>query len=170
MAAIVVAECETAEDVMRLARESAARRKAWNAKPIPASPPAPVLPIKYDASDEAIALGEEFEGRFERRQRIRIPEIIEAVASFYRLTPYDICSARRTKEVVLPRHVAMWIARNYTLKSLPEIGRLMGGRDHTTVLSGERRISALLVSDTNTELKADITKILAKVGLKREWQ
>src|SRR3546814_7587708 len=63
-------------------------------------------------------------------------------------------SARRAREVARPRQVAMYLAKRLTPRSLPEIGRRFGGRDHTTVMHAVKRIEELRVEDT--ELDADI--------------
>jgi chromosomal replication initiator protein len=56
-------------------------------------------------------------------------------------------SARRTKAIVRPRHVAMYLSRALTPRTLPEIGRRFGDRDHTTVLAAIRRIEGLMAQD-----------------------
>jgi chromosomal replication initiator protein len=75
------------------------------------------------------------------------------VARHYNVSRTDICSARRTANVVRPRQVAMYLAKTLTLRSLPEIGRRFGGRDHTTVLHAVRKIAALIPKDA--ELAAE---------------
>jgi len=72
-----------------------------------------------------------------------LQEIAEAVAHFYGLSVEDLKSPRRTKAVVLPRQVAMYLAREETDASLLEIGRALGGRDHSTILYGYEKISSL---------------------------
>ena len=74
-------------------------------------------------------------------------EIMRAVAVEYRVTVIDIVSARRAKKVVLPRHIAMLLARRLTHLSMPQIGQRMGGRDHTTILHGVRSIEQKIASD-----------------------
>ena len=76
-------------------------------------------------------------------KRVKIEEIQKLVASHYNVTRADILSARRTAAVVLPRQIAMYLSKSLTLRSLPEIGRRFGGRDHTTVLHAVRKIEAL---------------------------
>lgn len=66
--------------------------------------------------------------------RLTIEEIKRAVGLHFRVSVADICSARRTACVVYPRQLAMALSRHLTLKSLPEIGRRFGGRDHTTAM------------------------------------
>ena len=83
--------------------------------------------------------------------------ITDVVAEYYAIRQFDMVSQRRTQAVVRPRQVAMYLARRLTPKSLPEIGRHMGGRDHTTVLHGCRRIEELARSDDN--LAAELIEI-----------
>ena len=85
--------------------------------------------------------------------------VVSAVARFYQTSLLDIESARRTKEIMRPRHIAMYLGRELTLRSSPEIGRQMGGRDHTTVLHGWRKIKALRAVDA--ALGAEIEAIIA---------
>ena len=66
----------------------------------------------------------------------------------------DILSSRRTAVVVKPRQVAMYLAKTLTMRSLPEIGRRFGGRDHTTVLHAVRKIEGL--SQTDGALREEI--------------
>ena len=66
--------------------------------------------------------------------------IIEVVARYYGVRPIDILSTRRTKSIVLPRHVAMFLARKHTRFSLEEVGGYFGGRDHTTVMHAVQTI------------------------------
>ncbi len=79
-------------------------------------------------------------------KRIKIEDIQRVVARQYNVSRSDLLSARRTANVVRPRQVAMYLAKVLTLRSLPEIGRRFGGRDHTTVLHAVRKI-AFLVGD-----------------------
>lgn len=59
----------------------------------------------------------------------------------------DLQSARRTADIVLPRMIACWVMREYTMMSLPQIGKHLGGRDHTTVLHSVRRMEELREAD-----------------------
>ena len=67
-------------------------------------------------------------------KRVKIEDIQRIVARQYNVSRADLLSSRRTANVVRPRQVAMYLAKTLTLRSLPEIGRRFGGRDHTTVL------------------------------------
>ena len=92
-------------------------------------------------------------------------EIMRAVAVEYRVTVIDIVSARRAKKVVLPRHIAMLLARRLTHLSMPQIGRHLGNRDHTTILHGVRSIEQKLASDTAlAEVIARIELSLVEAG------
>ena len=73
-------------------------------------------------------------------KRVRIEDIQRVVARQYNVSRADLLSSRRTANVVRPRQVAMYLAKILTLRSLPEIGRRFGGRDHTTVLHAVRKI------------------------------
>jgi chromosomal replication initiator protein len=80
-------------------------------------------------------------------RRITIEEIQKRVAEHYRLRMADMLSARRARAVARPRQVAMYLAKQLTPRSLPEIGRKFGGRDHTTVMHAIRRIEELRAVD-----------------------
>ena len=74
-------------------------------------------------------------------KRVKIEDIQRVVARQYNVSRADLLSSRRTANVVRPRQVAMYLAKTLTLRSLPEIGRRFGGRDHTTVLHAVRKIA-----------------------------
>lgn len=74
--------------------------------------------------------------------------IQRTVARHYGVTKHDMLSERRTANVVLPRQIAMYLCKRLTPRSLPEVGRRFGGRDHTTVLHGIRKITARCVWDS----------------------
>lgn len=77
-----------------------------------------------------------------------LQEIVMAVAHFYGLSVEDLKSARRSKALAFPRQVAMYLAREETDASLLEIGRALGGRDHSTILYGYEKISSLAEEDS----------------------
>jgi chromosomal replication initiator protein len=87
-------------------------------------------------------------------KKLTIDEIQRKVAEHYRLKLTDLLSARRAREVARPRQVAMYLAKKLTPRSLPEIGRRFGGRDHTTVMHAVKRIEELRASDR--EIDADV--------------
>jgi chromosomal replication initiator protein len=76
-------------------------------------------------------------------RKVTIDEIIRKVADHYNIRMTDILSPRRARSVARPRQVAMFLAKKLTTKSLPEIGRRFGGRDHTTVIHAVRKIEEL---------------------------
>lgn len=81
-------------------------------------------------------------------RRVIARDVAEYVAAQYGLTFADLCSERRTRAYARPRQLAMYaIKAMCSHMSYPAIGRLLGGRDHTTILSGVRKITALLQSD-----------------------
>lgn len=77
-------------------------------------------------------------------KRVKIEDIQKMVATHFNVSRSDILSSRRTANVVRPRQIAMYLAKTMTLRSLPEIGRRFGGRDHTTVLHAVRKINSRL--------------------------
>ncbi len=80
------------------------------------------------------------------------------VARQYNVSRADLLSSRRTANVVRPRQVAMYLAKTLTLRSLPEIGRRFGGRDHTTVLHAVRKIENLVSTDTALAEEIELLK------------
>ena len=84
-------------------------------------------------------------------RRVTIDEIQRRVADYYNLRLADLLSSRRARTVARPRQVAMYLSKMMTTRSLPEIGRSFGGRDHTTVMHGVKRIEELLMSDASLE-------------------
>jgi chromosomal replication initiator protein len=80
-------------------------------------------------------------------RRITIDEIQRQVAEYYTLRLSDMHSARRSRNVARPRQVAMYLCKKLTPRSLPEIGRKFGGRDHTTVMHAVRKIDELIDGD-----------------------
>jgi len=84
-------------------------------------------------------------------------EIITAVCKFFSVPQSDVLSGGRKKELIRPRQIAIYLLREQTNKSLPEIGKIMGGKDHTTILHSERKITDGIKVDSN--LKSDIERI-----------
>jgi chromosomal replication initiator protein len=107
-------------------------------------------PLDIAAADEAIR----DLVRHREPKRVKIEDIQRLVANHYNVSRADILSSRRTATVVRPRQIAMYLAKSLTLRSLPEIGRRFGGRDHTTVLHAVRKIEGMVGKDT--ELAGEI--------------
>ncbi|MBN9583916.1 MAG: chromosomal replication initiation protein DnaA [Afipia sp. 62-7] len=91
-------------------------------------------------------------------KRVKIEEIQRVVARQYNVSRSDLLSSRRTANVVRPRQVAMYLAKTLTLRSLPEIGRRFGGRDHTTVLHAVRKIESLVAKDLSLSDEVELLK------------
>lgn len=91
-------------------------------------------------------------------KRVKIEDIQKLVASRYNVSRADILSERRTAAVVRPRQIAMYLSKSLTLRSLPEIGRRFGGRDHTTVLHAVRKIEASLSADQALSEEIELLK------------
>jgi len=99
--------------------------------------------------DFAVAtLGEVLRGA---QKRVTIDEIQKLVSAHFELKPLDLISARRARAVARPRQIAMYLAKRLTTRSLPEIGRKFGGRDHSTVIHAVRKIEELRDSDRDID-------------------
>jgi chromosomal replication initiator protein len=85
------------------------------------------------------------------QRRITIDEIQKRVSDHFRIRQAEMVSARRAREVARPRQIAMYLAKQLTPRSLPEIGRRFGGRDHTTVIHAVRQIERLRGIDTDID-------------------
>ena len=91
-------------------------------------------------------------------RKVTIDEIIRKVSEHYNLRMSDMISARRSRVVSRPRQVAMFLAKTLTSKSLPEIGRRFGGRDHTTVIHAVKRIEDLKYKDLQIAEEVEILR------------
>jgi chromosomal replication initiator protein len=91
-------------------------------------------------------------------RKVRIEDIQKLVAVHYNVSRSDILSSRRSAGVVKPRQIAMYLSKQLTLRSLPEIGRRFGGRDHTTVLHAVRKIEGAVASDAALREDVELLK------------
>ena len=91
-------------------------------------------------------------------RRITIDEIQRKVAEHYNLRLTDMHSARRARQVARPRQVAMYLAKLLTARSLPEIGRKFGGRDHTTVMHAIRKVEELIDQDAQIAQDVEVVR------------
>ncbi len=82
-------------------------------------------------------------------RRVTIEEIQKQVAAHFNIRISDMHSARRARSVARPRQVAMYLAKQLTARSLPEIGRKFGGRDHTTVMHAVKKVDELREHDSS---------------------
>nr|WP_206364751.1 chromosomal replication initiator protein DnaA [Sphingomonas populi] len=93
-------------------------------------------------------LGEVLRGA---ERRVTIDEIQKVVSAHFDLKPVELVSARRAVVIARPRQIAMYLAKRLTTRSLPEIGRKFGGRDHSTVIHAVRRIEELRDKDRDVD-------------------
>lgn len=93
---------------------------------------------------------------------VRIERIVRIVSEHFGVAGVALVSARRTADLILPRHVVYYLCEQLTLHSLPAIGRRLGGRDHTTILYGIRKIRVRLLNDT--VLQAAVTELIDRLG------
>jgi chromosomal replication initiator protein len=89
---------------------------------------------------------------------VTIEEIQKRVAEHFNVRIADMHSARRARAVARPRQVAMYLAKQLTSRSLPEIGRKFGGRDHTTVMHAVRKIEELKTTDSSFAEDVDLLR------------
>jgi chromosomal replication initiator protein len=85
--------------------------------------------------------------------QLTVPAIIEAVARFHSIRSADITGTKRTRTLTRPRHIAMYMARVHTKLSFPELGREFGGRDHSTVQHGYRKVTREKKNDPDLAYK-----------------
>ena len=146
------------------------KRKRRVEPPPPPPPPPPdnvvdlaLMRLIREAERIEKMLGNGYPLGFPIEQRLMptVAVIQQIVAVFYKISVGDLWSQRRTADAVLPRHIAMYLAKTLTLRTLPDIGRRFGGRDHTTVLHAVRKITALL--ETDERLRDEVQLIIMRV-------
>ena len=96
--------------------------------------------------------------RAREARRVRIEDILRIVSRHYKVPRNELLSSRRSRDVVRPRQIAMYLAKSLTSRSLPEIGRRFGGRDHTTVLHAVRKIEGLVGNDAMLADEIEVLK------------
>ena len=111
-------------------------------------------PITRDTAETVVR--DLFQGGGEQR-RVRVEEIIKTVSRHFGVSKPDILSQRRHRSVVWPRQIGMYLAKQLTARSLPEIGRRFGNRDHTTVLHAIRKIDREL--EGNPRLRDELEEL-----------
>ena len=94
-------------------------------------------------------------------RRVTVDEIQKLTADHFGLKQADLLSERRTRSVARPRQVAMWLCKQHTTRSYPDIGRRFGGRDHTTVLHAVKKVEELLASDD--QIARDVEALTRKL-------
>jgi chromosomal replication initiator protein len=96
--------------------------------------------------------------RSQEARRVRIEDILRIVSRHFKVPRNDLLSSRRSRDVVRPRQIAMYLAKSLTSRSLPEIGRRFGGRDHTTVLHSVRKVEQMMKDDTELTQEIELLK------------
>lgn len=99
------------------------------------------LPLDKQVAERALA------DLLPNHPEVSAEDIVKAVGDFFSVTPEELRSSRRTRRIAQPRQIAMYLMREETDASLPQIGAELGGRDHTTVLYGYERVRARLEQD-----------------------
>jgi len=107
-------------------------------------------PVTLDLAEEAL------KDTIETQKEITPEFIMEMVAEHYNITVNDILSRKKNKEIANPRQICMYLIRKYTNCSLQIIGKIMGNRDHSTILHGHEKILDLLSKDENLKANVDI--------------
>jgi chromosomal replication initiator protein len=100
--------------------------------------------------------------RSKEPRRVKIDDILRVVMKHFGVNRGDLLSSRRNRSIVRPRQIGMWLAKSLTARSLPEIGRRFGGRDHTTVLHAIRKIDSLLQDDATLREEVEVLKRMLK--------
>jgi chromosomal replication initiator protein len=115
-------------------------------------------PITVESAEHII--GDLVRGKEPRR--VKIDDILRVVMKHFGVNRGDLLSSRRNRSIVRPRQIGMYLAKSLTARSLPEIGRRFGGRDHTTVLHAIRKIESLLAEDPTMKEEVEVLKRLLK--------
>ena len=93
--------------------------------------------------------------------KVNIDDVLAVVSAYHGLRVEDLTGPRRSRNIALARHVVMYLTRELTRMSLPQIGQALGGRDHTTIMYGHDKIAALFEKDD--EIRRQILDIKAKL-------
>ena len=96
-------------------------------------------------------------------RRVTIEEIQKKVAEHFNIRLVDMHSARRARAVARPRQVAMYLSKQLTARSLPEIGRKFGGRDHTTVMHAVKKVEELRSTDNSFHEDVELLKRMLEI-------
>jgi len=150
-------ECKSADEVRENYLAVRRRVKQWKPRPktvqIVEVLQATSIPIQYQEPEPPIVW-----------RHPSVHRIVEAVCKRYLVSRTDLLSARRTLDLVRPRQIAMYLAKQLTLCSLVAIGQRLGGRDHTTVLHGVRKITTR--RPTDEDLDAELKQLESILGPK----
>jgi len=114
-------------------------------------------PITLETVQETLS-----DSRYTSGQRLTVDRIQRAVCEEFRVTLTDMTSKRRARIIARPRQVAMYLSKKLTKRSLPDIGRRFGGRDHTTVMHAVKRIDGLRAGDAEFNAKIEAVETALK--------
>jgi chromosomal replication initiator protein len=119
------------------------------------------LPVNLETAREA--LSEMLNGT---AKRITVEEIQKTVANYHGMPVSILLSKRRTRDIVRPRQQAMFLCKEFTTRSLPDIGKRFGDMDHTTVMHACKRISKLM--DESAVVRSDVEQLRRLLRQRRE--
>jgi chromosomal replication initiation ATPase DnaA len=162
---VKVRDCQTADDVIANRKEVLSRIRAWKAPERPR-----IVEIVKEVEQEIVTLAQRIAPQpvppenvdsVEEKRYPPIAEIITTVSRFYGVSENDIKSHRRQVTITRPRQIVMYLARNLTLLTLPQIGRKLGDRDHTTIMHGIAKIEAL--RGTYAKLNAELIDLESRL-------
>ena len=94
-----------------------------------------------------LELARQVVGPLASERQVSVEDVFKAVAAHYGLKVADLKSARKSRDISRPRQVAMFLARRLTSLSFPDIGKALGGKDHSTVVKGVQRVESLMAQD-----------------------
>ena len=114
-------------------------------------------PISLETVQETLS-----DSRYMTGQRLTVDRIQRAVCDVFKVTLTDMVSKRRARVIARPRQVAMYLCKKQTKRSLPDIGRRFGGRDHTTVMHAVKRIDELRANDATFNAQIEAVEALLK--------
>jgi hypothetical protein len=165
--AVKVRDCQTAEEVITNRKVVLARIRAWKAPEKPC-----LVEIVQEVEQEVVTLAQHVEpatvppSDVESVEKIKYPTLAQIMDAVCRrrngASKLDMVSGRRDKTINVPRQIVMYLARHLTPQTLPQIGRALGGRDHTTILHGVRKIEALRAEDSL--LNAELIELESQLG------
>ena len=110
-------------------------------------------PITLETVQETLS-----DSRYTTGQRLTVDRIQKAVCDEFRVTLTDMTSKRRARVIARPRQVAMYLSKKLTKRSLPDIGRRFGGRDHTTVMHAVKRVDTLRSEDASLNAQIELVE------------
>ena len=97
-------------------------------------------------------------------RKVTMDEIMRKTCDYYNVRMSDLLSPKRSRNIARPRQMAMWLAKNLTTRSYPEIGRRFGNRDHTTAMHAVRKIDELKAQDAQIAEDAELLRRMLEGG------